>query len=108
MTQKIVINACYGGFSLSKKGLEFMAAAGSPEAQKELDTPAPRRIMDSYYPDIERNNPTLVATIEALGPMAAGGELANLKVVEIPDGVAWEIQEYDGNEWVAEKHDTWS
>jgi hypothetical protein len=28
-------------------------------------------------------------------------------VVEIPDGVEWEIAEYDGLEWVAEKHRTW-
>jgi hypothetical protein len=30
-----------------------------------------------------------------------------LKVVEIPDGVKWQIEEYDGSEWVAEKHRTW-
>jgi len=31
-----------------------------------------------------------------------------LKIVDIPDGVEWEIEEYDGMEWVAEKHRTWS
>ena len=30
-----------------------------------------------------------------------------LKVVEIPDGVDWEIEEYDGEEWVSEKHRVW-
>jgi len=30
-----------------------------------------------------------------------------LKVVEIPDDVEWNVQEYDGNEWVAEKHRIW-
>jgi hypothetical protein len=29
-------------------------------------------------------------------------------VVEIPDGIEWSIQEYDGLEWVAEKHRTWA
>ena len=32
---------------------------------------------------------------------------ANLKMVEIPDDVEWEIADYDGKEWVAEKHRTW-
>jgi hypothetical protein len=27
--------------------------------------------------------------------------------VDIPDDVKWEIEEYDGNEWVAEVHRTW-
>ena len=33
-----------------------------------------------------------------------------LKIVEIPDDVpedGWTIQDYDGKEWVAEKHRTW-
>ena len=33
---------------------------------------------------------------------------ANHKIVEIPADVEWQIQEYDGMEWVAEKHRTWS
>jgi hypothetical protein len=38
---------------------------------------------------------------------AANGRCAELKVVEIPDDVEWQIEEYDGLEWVAEKHRTW-
>lgn len=26
---------------------------------------------------------------------------------DIPDDVEWEIEEYDGLEWVSEKHRTW-
>jgi hypothetical protein len=40
--------------------------------------------------------------------MGANGTYANLKVVTIPGDVDWEIGEYDGMEWVAEKHRTWS
>jgi hypothetical protein len=36
------------------------------------------------------------------------GVHAELKVVDVPDDVDWEIGEYDGTEWVAEKHRTWS
>lgn len=32
---------------------------------------------------------------------------ADLKIVEIPPDVDWEINEYDGVEWVAETHRTW-
>ena len=44
--------------------------------------------------------------VERLGNTASGN-YANLVVVEIPDGVEWQIEEYDGNEWVAEVHRTW-
>jgi len=89
---KIVINACYGGFGLSKEALAlFNERAGT---------------VITYEREIERNNPILVEIVEQLGE-AADGEFAELKVVEIPDDVQWQIEEYDGNEWVAEKHRTW-
>ena len=53
-----------------------------------------------------RSNEDLVRVVEKLGSEASGF-LANLKVVEIPDDTEWEIEEYDGLEWVAEKHRTW-
>ena len=37
----------------------------------------------------------------------ANGNYAKLKIVEVPYGVEWTIAEYDGYEWVAEKHRTW-
>lgn len=37
----------------------------------------------------------------------AGGWFATLRVVEVPAGVEWQIDDYDGLEWVAEKHRTW-
>lgn len=45
--------------------------------------------------------------MEQLGE-AADGDYAELKVVEIPDDVQWIVEEYDGAEWVAEKHRTWN
>ena len=33
---KIVINRCYGGFSISRKAAEFMAARGNERARLEL------------------------------------------------------------------------
>lgn len=37
----------------------------------------------------------------------SGGTFSNLLVVEVPDDVDWVISEYDGIEWVSEKHRTW-
>jgi len=39
---------------------------------------------------------------------AIDGWAAQLKVVDVPDDVDWYIDEYDGKEWVAERHRTWS
>ena len=49
----------------------------------------------------------VIKVVKELG-MAANGAHANLKIVEIPGDVDWTIQEYDGVEWVAEKHRTWT
>jgi hypothetical protein len=89
---KIVINTCYGGFGLSKEALAlYNERAGT---------------VITHDHDIERNNPILVEIVEQLGE-AADGNYAKLKVIEIPDDVQWHIDEYDGDEWVAEKHRIW-
>lgn len=89
---KVVINKCFGGYSLSE------------EAYKFLNIP-----WDGYgfeFMDDDRSNPALVKCVEDLGEDASGS-FAELKVVEIPDGVEWEIDEDDGMEWVVEKHHEW-
>ena len=65
-------------------------------------------ILEGYWADseIERTDPALVEVVKELGA-EAGGKYGELKVVEIPDDVEWEIEEYDGIEWIAEKHRTW-
>ena len=67
------------------------------------DTYSRQNFSDRYIP---RNDPLLVQVVEEMGKDADGG-FAELKVVEIPDDVEWQIDEYDGSEWVAEKHRTW-
>jgi hypothetical protein len=90
---KIVINDCHGAFGLSKTALAlFNERAGAIITNED---------------DIKRNDPILVEIVEQLGE-AANGEFAELKVVEIPDDAEWMIQEYDGDEWIAEKHRTWN
>jgi len=38
----------------------------------------------------------------------AGDSYSSLKIVEIPYDVDWVIQNYDSQEWIAEKHRIWS
>ena len=56
--------------------------------------------------DLARDDPDLVAVVQELGNQA-NGRHAELKIVDIPDDVNWYVEEYDGREWVAERHRTW-
>lgn len=56
--------------------------------------------------DIRRDHPILIECVEAIGEKSFGA-CAELNVVEIPDGVEWEIDEYDGNETIDEVHRSW-
>ena len=89
----IVINKRHSGFSMSEAGIAHYNALSG------LD------LVDSY--SIQRDDPFLVQTIKDMGADAAGS-LSVLVLVDIPDDVEWEIGEYDGFEWVAEKHRIWS
>lgn len=87
---KIVVNTCYGGFSLSQEAKDFLMEKYGAKCN-----------------EVDRNDPRLVDCVETLGGSVAGGGFAVLGIIEIPDDVEWEIDEYDGVEWVAEKHRTW-
>lgn len=58
------------------------------------------------YDSVHRNDENLIKVVEEMGK-AANGKFAQLAIVEIPDGVCWEIDEYDGNESVEECHRSW-
>jgi hypothetical protein len=91
---KIVINKCFGGFSLSVKAMERI---------QELD-PFPECGDHEFS---FRTNPAVVQAVEELGSELASGFLSRLQVVEVPDGISCHIEEYDGLEHVAEDRRTW-
>ena len=113
---KIVINDCYGGFGLSNLAIEKYAKIKDIDLEtRKAKAPFFDDQIEYYhtgtenmfsYRDIERNDPVLVQVVEELGNNANdwGSEL---KVVNIPEDVKWQIDEYDGIEWVAEQHRTW-
>lgn len=139
---KLVINVCFGGFSLSPEGERMLAKlqgkeiyfykqtkyefqGGENEYQRTDNPPnelflftLTRNLGEKFsdFPNEEglwfdsrqtpRNDPNLLEVVKSLKELAAG-RCAKLKIVKIPDGIDWVIEEYDGNEWVAEKHRTW-
>ncbi len=133
---KIVINRCYGGFGLSNAAYEKLIEYGIPvrayqdetrdpetgrfqpnpnnEGEVIFDntlstTPGPRLFGERYWDAWTRDSrahPLIIRVVEELGA-AASGPFAQLEIVEIPDGIEWELDEYDGIESVAEQHRTW-
>ena len=93
MPRRIVINRCHGGFGLSDQALALYRSRTGQTA-----------VLDR---EIARDDPVLVEVVETLGA-AANTRVSELAVIEIPEDVAWQIDEYDGWEWVAEQHRTWS
>ncbi len=141
---KIVINSCFGGFSLSPEALLELIKRDAKCVEKIpiedyygkniKDYPWKERMKEgnekfkpftegyevhtwytalkkdgiiySYDRDKDRDDPDLVEVVELL-KNKADGQCADLKIVEIPDGVDWQIDEYDGLESVHEKHRSW-
>lgn len=80
----IVINKCFGGFSLSDTACKLLNCD-------------PYDFLTNYP---ARTSPELVGCITLLGKEASG-EYARLEVVSIPDTATdWEIEECDGYEGV--------
>ena len=54
----------------------------------------------------QRTHPDLIAVVEELGDEASY-KYSRLCIVEIPADIEWEIGNYIGMEWIAEKHRKW-
>ncbi len=124
---EVVINECYGGFSLSRE-LAILMYMNNQITSEELNpkyfdrqpasfiqitetTAYPHKIKVVYLytgREINRSNAVLINFIKAYGSEWASGEFAKLKIIKIPDDVGYVIEEYDGYECVAERHRTWS
>ena len=135
--QKIVINNCYGGFSLSEKGLtRYLELKGKnaffykynfdsrkytkvPRGKDDFFSTCFTKDYGNIVSDLEVNKDDLFSAreinrddpdlIRVVEELGeeANGHNASLKIIEIPSDVKWIIEEYDGSEWVAEEHRTW-
>lgn len=95
MPKKIAINTCYGGFNFSNKAWDLYEKLTLSITNK-----------NRYGTFLKRDDPAVIKIIEELKE-EANGPYSDLSIVEIPDDVEWQIEDYDGVEWVAEKHRTW-
>lgn len=78
---ELVINRCYGGFSLSQKACEALG-------------------LDSPYDDVDRADPRLVQVVRTLGK-EANGKYSELAVVTLPSATTdYYVEDYDGMETV--------
>lgn len=89
---KIVYNACYGGFSLSKMAV-MLGKGRAPELFASVEPDY------GFIDNMARHEPVLVQLVEELGPEASGS-FADLRIRDIPAGTKYRIDEYDGNESV--------
>lgn len=89
---KLVVNKCYGSFSLSR---EQALAYGFSEA--DLVESIDGKLKYHDLADIDRTDARLIEVVEMGLPSAWA---SNLQIVEIPDGAHYKIHEYDGNEYV--------
>lgn len=110
MSHKVVYNACYGGFELSLKAIEWLAEHAT---DLELKNYLKEKLIDEHksfigtalgsWFDDKRHHKDLVAVVEALGSEASG-PCAKLKIMKI-SGNQYRIDEYDGAENVITPED---
>lgn len=132
---KIILNKCYGGFNVSDKAYELYAKKKGISLYRYYDSYIYRhRVMRkgldhiTYYftkdfgicvgedkidwgtnlclDSEHRDDPTLIEIVEELGIIASGSH-SELKVVEIPDGMDYVIDDYDGFETLHENVKVW-
>jgi hypothetical protein len=119
---KVVINSRFGGFGLSEeavrryhslKGNSVEVREGNALTGVEYWVIQGSDAVDSdgfaewfCDRDIDRADPVLVQVVQELGDRA-NGRHAQLKIVDVPEGVEWELHEIEGDEWIAEVHRIW-
>jgi len=101
---KIVINGCFGGFSVSK--IVFDKLGFKWDDYGFLENSHFGISYEQNY-DAYRSHPNLIKVIEEIGVEQASGGCAELQIFDVPDDIEWYISDYDGWETIHEKHRKW-
>jgi len=100
---KIVINNCFGGFSVTEAVYNELGVKWDGYGyieNKDLGIES-----DDYH--AYRQDTKLINAIEKVGLHESSGSCAELKIVDIPEDVDFYIHDYDGMETINEKHRSW-
>jgi hypothetical protein len=100
---KIVVNKCYGGFSVSKDVYDELSIPWDGYGYISNDELG----IDSENFTAYRADSRLIKAIEKVGLKKASGALADLVIVNIPNNIDWYIDDYDGIETIHEDHRSW-
>lgn len=110
---KVLINRSYGDIRLTRAIYDALGAPWPDNATgwgRANDQTRPKNGdfgINSTDPHAWRYDARLIATVEKIGLEKSAGRDVELMIVDIPDGVDWEIWDYDGKESVHEKHRFW-
>lgn len=97
--QKIIVNLYYGGTFCFSKAAILRLRELNCEGAKKVDLKEDKveigqdYCLKGYRLDIPRDDKKAVQVVEELGEKAAG-EDSCLKIVEIPEGLVWHIENY--------------
>ena len=96
---QVVINVKnFGSFSISQKAVDFI--------RKKVKGKENKNSIFTYSFNEDRSNVLLIEAVSKLKDKA-NGLYSELKIVEIPDDIEWQVFAINGEEWIAEKHRTW-
>jgi hypothetical protein len=79
----------------------------SSEERQQWNAEYQSHCLEKFRDYEKRTDPFLIQAIEELGKEASG-HCGKVEVIEIPDGIEYEIDDYDGIETVREAHRSWS
>ena len=105
---KVLINRSYGEIRLIRAVYDALGApwpdkaTGWGQADDQTRPTNGDFGINSTDPHAWRYDAHLIAVVEKIG-----GRDVEMMIVDIPDGVDWEIWDYDGKESVHEKHRFW-
>ena len=122
---KIIINRCYGGFSVNDDVAKLLKLDGVkvtfageyyPDGVIIKSNVSKNHhyfdnedfgIIDDNY-DKWRADERLIKAIETIGEdKSYRDDISEIEIIENPDDVEWEIDDYDGIETIHEKHRSW-
>lgn len=82
---KVVINVCHGGFGISEEAKRILLLT----------------LGEDGFNEMERHDPIFVSLVENMGK-AVNNEYSKLAIVNVEDGLDYDVEEYDGYESIRE------